>query len=48
MAVTDNISDRLVRLPLWIGLGDKFDSVLGAATEALKVAVDRGNQELVA
>ena len=35
MGVTDDISDRLVRLPLWVGLDDRLDEVLDAATIAL-------------
>jgi len=35
MGVTDDISDRLVRLPLWVGLDDRLDEVLDAATNAL-------------
>ncbi len=34
--VTANISDRLVRLPLWVGLGEQIDRVLYAAEEALR------------
>lgn len=34
--VTANISDRLVRLPLWVGLGEQIDCVLYAAEEALR------------
>jgi dTDP-4-amino-4,6-dideoxygalactose transaminase len=33
--VTDSVSDRLVRLPLWIGLEDHLDHVLQAADAAL-------------
>jgi len=35
MDVTDDITDRLVRLPLWVGLDDRLDEVLDAATNAL-------------
>jgi len=35
MGVTDDISDRLVRLPLWVGLDDRLDEVFDAATNAL-------------
>lgn len=33
--VTDNISDRLVRMPLWAGLEEHMDTVLQAADEVL-------------
>ena len=36
MAVTDDISVRLVRMPLWVGLEDQLDSVLAAADRALE------------
>jgi dTDP-4-amino-4,6-dideoxygalactose transaminase len=36
LEVTTNISDRLVRLPLWIGLEAQLDSVLDAAEVALR------------
>ena len=35
MAVTDSTSDRLVRLPLWVGLDAHMDEVLAAADGAL-------------
>jgi dTDP-4-amino-4,6-dideoxygalactose transaminase len=35
MDVTDDITDRLVRLPLWVGLDDRLTRVLEAATNAL-------------
>jgi dTDP-4-amino-4,6-dideoxygalactose transaminase len=35
MDVTNDITDRLVRLPLWVGLDDRLDEVLDAATSAL-------------
>lgn len=35
LAVTDDISNRLVRMPLWIGLEDRMDEVLTAADHAL-------------
>jgi dTDP-4-amino-4,6-dideoxygalactose transaminase len=35
LPVTDDSSDRLVRLPLWAGLEEHLDRVLAAATEAL-------------
>lgn len=33
--VTANMSERLVRLPLWVGLGTQIDRVLSAAEDAL-------------
>lgn len=38
LPVTGDISDRLVRLPLWLGLEDHMDTVLQAADEALATA----------
>ena len=38
LPVTGNISERLVRLPLWLGLEDHMDTVLEAADEALATA----------
>ena len=38
LPVTDSVSDRLVRMPLWIGLEDHLDRVLSAAGEALAAA----------
>ena len=35
MAVTDSHSERLVRLPLWVGVEDHLDAVLGAADDVL-------------
>jgi len=35
MSVTDDISDRLVRMPLWLGLEEQMDHVLRSADEAL-------------
>ena len=35
LAATDNISDRLVRMPLWAGLEDHMTTVLEAADSAL-------------
>ena len=35
MTVTDDISLRLVRMPLWVGLEEQLDSVLAAADRAL-------------
>ena len=34
MAVTDDVSDRLVRLPLWLGLEDDLATVIEAVLEA--------------
>ncbi len=36
MTVTDDLSDRLVRLPLWIGLEEHQDSVIEEVLKALK------------
>jgi dTDP-4-amino-4,6-dideoxygalactose transaminase len=36
MQITDDASDRLVRLPLWLGLEDHLDEVMQAAEQALK------------
>ena len=35
LAITDDISARLVRMPLWIGLESQFDEVVAAAEAAL-------------
>ena len=35
MDVTDDITERLVRLPLWVGLDDRLHEVLDAAGNAL-------------
>lgn len=35
MAVTDSHSERLVRLPLWVGIEDQLDTVLSAADDVL-------------
>lgn len=35
LAVTDDLSDRLVRMPLWVGLEQHMDEVLAAAETAL-------------
>jgi dTDP-4-amino-4,6-dideoxygalactose transaminase len=32
LPVTDDVSDRLVRLPLWLGLEEHIDRVIDAAT----------------
>ncbi len=36
LPVTDNISERLVRMPMWAGLEEHMDAVLGAADEILR------------
>jgi dTDP-4-amino-4,6-dideoxygalactose transaminase len=36
MAVTDSVSDRLVRLPLWIGLESVQDHVIDRCRRALQ------------
>lgn len=36
MEVTDSTSDRLVRLPLWLGIEDHLETVLDAADHALR------------
>lgn len=36
MEVTDQMSDRLVRMPLWVGLEDELDRVLRVAERILK------------
>lgn len=36
LEITANISDRLVRLPLWVGLEEQIDRVLSAAEDALR------------
>ncbi|HEY4582382.1 MAG TPA: dTDP-4-amino-4,6-dideoxygalactose transaminase [Lysobacter sp.] len=35
LAVTDNVSERLVRLPLWVGLDTMLDQVISAADTAM-------------
>jgi len=35
LPLTDDISERLVRMPLWVGLEEHMDTVLGAAAEVL-------------
>ncbi|MNV72242.1 dTDP-4-amino-4,6-dideoxygalactose transaminase [compost metagenome] len=35
MSVTDDISQRLVRMPLWIGVEDHLPEILAAADRAL-------------
>jgi dTDP-4-amino-4,6-dideoxygalactose transaminase len=42
MAVTDDTSDRLVRLPLWAGLEPHMERVLEAADQALAAAISAG------
>lgn len=36
MAITNDLSDRLVRLPLWVGLDEHFDSVISSIKEVIK------------
>jgi dTDP-4-amino-4,6-dideoxygalactose transaminase len=36
LPVTDDASDRLVRMPLWIGLEEHLDDVMAAASRALE------------
>ena len=42
LVVTDDVSARLVRLPLYAGLIDDLDEVLSIADKAIQVAVGRG------
>lgn len=42
MAVTDRISDCLVRMPLWLGLEEHLDEVLTAAMRALESTIALG------
>lgn len=35
MAITNSVADRLVRLPMWMGLGSRQDEVIEAAIEIL-------------
>jgi dTDP-4-amino-4,6-dideoxygalactose transaminase len=37
--VTDNLSARLVRLPLWVGMEDSMGEILSAADAALATAL---------
>ncbi|MDQ3206167.1 MAG: dTDP-4-amino-4,6-dideoxygalactose transaminase, partial [Pseudomonadota bacterium] len=39
LGVTDDISDRLVRMPLWVGLEKHFEEVLAASNDALAEAL---------
>ncbi|WP_312707832.1 dTDP-4-amino-4,6-dideoxygalactose transaminase [Stenotrophomonas sp.] len=39
MKVTDDISNRLVRLPLWLGLEQQLDQVLAAADAAIREGI---------
>lgn len=39
LPVTDEISDRLVRMPLWVGLEEVFDRVVEAADRALRQSI---------
>lgn len=36
MCYTDSVSDRLVRLPLWVGLEESIDTVVASARDALE------------
>jgi dTDP-4-amino-4,6-dideoxygalactose transaminase len=36
LRVTDDVSARLVRMPLWLGLEDHLDRVMAVAAEALR------------
>jgi dTDP-4-amino-4,6-dideoxygalactose transaminase len=36
MTVTDDTADRLVRMPLWLGLEEHFDHVVASAEDALR------------
>lgn len=36
MSVTNSVSDRLVRMPLWIGIEKHLDQILSAADEAIR------------
>jgi dTDP-4-amino-4,6-dideoxygalactose transaminase len=36
MSVTDDLSQRLVRMPLWIGVERQLDAVMEAADAALR------------
>lgn len=36
LPVTDSVSDRLVRMPLWVGLEERMEEVLTAADRALR------------
>jgi hypothetical protein len=38
MDVTNDVSDRLVRLPFWIGLEDRFDELLPLLDAAVRGA----------
>lgn len=38
LSVTDATSERLVRMPLWVGLDERMDDVLSAADDALRAA----------
>lgn len=38
--VTTDLSDRLVRMPLWVGLEERMDEVLAAADDALHASVE--------
>jgi dTDP-4-amino-4,6-dideoxygalactose transaminase len=36
MTVTDDVADRLVRMPLWLGLEEHFEHVVASAEDALR------------
>jgi hypothetical protein len=38
LPVTTALADRLVRLPLWVGLEDQIEAVIGGVYDALKPA----------
>jgi dTDP-4-amino-4,6-dideoxygalactose transaminase len=42
LPVTDSVSERLVRLPLWIGIEDHLDRVIDEVREALRAVADLG------
>src|SRR5690606_41495891 len=48
LAVTDDVSARLVRLPLYAGLADDLDQVLAIAGKAIEVAVEGGRASVPA
>jgi dTDP-4-amino-4,6-dideoxygalactose transaminase len=45
LAVTDDVSDRLVRLPLFAGLADELDTVLDVARHALEGVATRSRPQ---
>lgn len=40
LAVTEELSDRLVRLPLWVGLEDHIEAVISTANAAINLSCD--------